>query len=281
VKTIALVAKPHKVEAIALAKALPSRYPDRVFLAEPPLAKALGWELVEESELVKRADLLLVLGGDGSLIHGARLLAGRPVPILGINLGSLGFMTELPSSEMYPVFESVLAGRFQTSSRMKLSCKLYRNGRMILEDQALNEVVVNTGALARLADHELLMGGQYVTTFKADGVIIATPTGSTAYSLSAGGPIVHPKVDAMIVSPICPHALTQRPIVTPGDQTLSLSVSNQVPDFYLTIDGQAGQPLQRGDRLDVERSPNRVLIISNPKLDYFAILRQKLRWGER
>jgi NAD+ kinase len=203
------------------------------------------------------------------------------VPILGINLGSLGFMTEIPSSEMYPVLESVLAGHFQTSSRMKLSCKLYRNGRLLLEDQALNEVVVNTGALARLADHELLMGGQYATTFKADGVIIATPTGSTAYSLSAGGPIVHPKVDAMIVSPISPHALTQRPIVTPGDQPLSLSVSNEVPEFYLTIDGQAGQPLQRGDRLDVERSPNRVLLISNPQLDYFAILRQKLRWGER
>ena len=280
-KTIGLVAKPQKVEAIALAQALRARYPNRVFLAEPPLAKVLGWELVEESELVERAELLIVLGGDGTLIHGARLLAGRPVPILGINLGSLGFMTEIPSSEMYPVLERVLAGDFQTSSRMKLSCKLYRNGRILLEDQALNEVVVNTGALARLADHELLMGGQYVTTFKADGVIIATPTGSTAYSLSAGGPIVHPKVDAMIVSPICSHALTQRPIVTPGDQTLSLSVSNEVPDFYLTIDGQAGQPVQRGDRLDVERSPNRVLLISNPQLDYFAILRQKLRWGER
>jgi len=142
-------------------------------------------------------------------------------------------------------------------------------------------VVVNTGALARLADHELLMGGQYVTTFKADGVIIATPTGSTAYSLSAGGPIVHPRVDAIIVAPICPHALTQRPIVMPGDQTLTLLVNSEIRDLYLTLDGQAGHPLRQGDRVDIERAPNRVLLISNPHLDYFAVLRQKLRWGER
>ena len=280
-RTIALVAKPHKTEAIALAQALRARYPDRVFLAEPPLAEKLGWEPQSEAELAQRAELLIVLGGDGTLIHGARLLGTRPVPILGINLGSLGFMTEVPSAEMYPVLDQVLAGEFHTSSRMKLSCKVRRDGQVVLEDQALNEVVVNAGALARLSDHELLMGGQYVTTFKADGVIVATPTGSTAYSLSAGGPIVHPRVDAIIVAPICPHALTQRPIVMPGDQTLTLLVNSEVPDLYLTLDGQAGHPLQRGDRVNIERAPNRVLLISNPRLDYFAVLRQKLRWGER
>jgi len=281
VRTIALVAKPQKSEAIALAQELRARYPDRVFLAEPPLAQALGWEPQSEAELAQRTELLIAMGGDGTLIHGARLLGNRPVPILGINLGSLGFMTEVPSAEIYPVLDQVLAGDFLTSSRMKLSCKVRRDGLVVLEDQALNDVVVNTGALARLADHELLMGGQYVTTFKADGVIIATPTGSTAYSLSAGGPIVHPRVDAIIVAPICPHALTQRPIVMPGDQTLTLLVNSEIRDLYLTLDGQAGHPLRQGDRVDIERAPNRVLLISNPHLDYFAVLRQKLRWGER
>jgi len=281
VRTIALVAKPQKSEAIALAQELRARYPDRVFLAEPPLAHALGWEPKSDAELTQRTELLIAMGGDGTLIHGARLLGNRPVPILGINLGSLGFMTEVPSAEIYPVLDQVLAGDFLTSSRMKLSCKVRRDGLVVLEDQALNDVVVNTGALARLADHELLMGGQYVTTFKADGVIIATPTGSTAYSLSAGGPIVHPRVDAIIVAPICPHALTQRPIVMPGDQTLTLLVNSEIRDLYLTLDGHAGHPLRQGDRVDIERAPNRVLLISNPHLDYFAVLRQKLRWGER
>ena len=275
------MAKPHKSEALVLAQGLKARYPDRVFLAEPPLARVLGWEPQAEADLAQRAELLIVLGGDGTLIHGARLLGGRPVPILGINLGSLGFMTEVPSAEMYPVLDQVLAGEFRSSSRMKLSCKVRRDGQVVLEDQALNEVVVNNGALARLADYELSMGDQYVTTFKADGVIVATPTGSTAYSLSAGGPIVHPRVDAIIVAPISPHALTQRPIVTPGDQALTLVVNSEIPELYLTLDGQAGHPLRRGDRVDIERSPNRVLLISNPRLDYFAVLRQKLRWGER
>ncbi len=203
------------------------------------------------------------------------------MPILGINLGSLGFMTEVPSSEMLPMVDEVLAGSFRIDSRMKLRCRIFRNGEVHLEDEVLNDVVINKGALARIGDHEMLMNGQYVTTFKSDGVIVATPTGSTAYSMSAGGPIVHPSMDAMIVAPICPHALTQRPIVVPGDQSISIELKSDVPDFYLTIDGQTGHRLKKGDRLDVHKSPNRVLLVRNPRLDYFSILRQKLRWGER
>jgi len=282
VNTIAVIAKRDKPEAVTLAQQLKARYPQQKFVAEIQLAQALGWPTVnEESELGAIADLVIVLGGDGTLIHASRLLRGGAVPILGINLGSLGFMTEVPSSEMLPMVDEVLAGNFRIDSRMKLRCRIFRSGEVHLEDEVLNDVVINKGALARIGDHEMLMNGQYVTTFKSDGVIVATPTGSTAYSMSAGGPIVHPSMDAMIVAPICPHALTQRPIVVPGDQSISIDLKSDVPDFYLTIDGQTGHRLNKGDRLDVHKSPNRVLLIRNPQLDYFSILRQKLRWGER
>jgi len=277
-----LVAKRGKSEAVALAKTIREHYPDRTFLAEHHLAEALGWDSSEpEHQLAARADLVIVLGGDGTFIHAARLVAGRPVPILGINLGSLGFMTEISSRETFVALDEVLAGRFTSESRMKLACRLVRADQVIFQDEVLNDVVINKGALARIGDHEMLVGGQYVTTFKADGVIVATPTGSTAYSLSAGGPIVHPTVDAIILTPICPHALTQRPIVVPGIQSVSVVLKGDAEEFYLTLDGQAGLALQSGDRLEVKRSENRVVLVRNPRLDYFGMLRQKLRWGER
>ena len=277
-----LVAKRGKPEAVALAKKIREHYPDRTFFAEHHLAEALGWDPAEpEHQLAARADLVIVLGGDGTFIHAARLAAGRPVPILGINLGSLGFMTEISSRETFVALDEVLAGRFTSESRMKLACRLVRADQVIFQDEVLNDVVINKGALARIGDHEMLVGGQYVTTFKADGVIVATPTGSTAYSLSAGGPIVHPTVDAIILTPICPHALTQRPIVVPGIQSVSVVLKGDAEEFYLTLDGQAGLALQSGDRLEVKRSQNRVVLVRNPRLDYFGMLRQKLRWGER
>jgi len=282
VQTLMLVAERGKPEAVALAKKIRDHYPDRTFLAEHHLAEALGWDPAEpEHQLAARADLVIVLGGDGTFIHAARLAAGRPVPILGINLGSLGFMTEISSRETFVALDEVLAGRFTSESRMKLACRLVRADQVIFQDEVLNDVVINKGALARIGDHEMLVGGQYVTTFKADGVIVATPTGSTAYSLSAGGPIVHPTVDAIILTPICPHALTQRPIVVPGSQSVSVVLKGDAEEFYLTLDGQAGLALQSGDRLEVKRSENRVVLVRNPRLDYFGMLRQKLRWGER
>jgi NAD+ kinase len=277
-----LVAKRDKPEAVALAQKIREHYPDRIFLAEHHLAEALGWDNSQpEAELAARADLVIVLGGDGTFIHAARLVAGRPVPILGINLGSLGFMTEIPSRETFAALDDVLAGRLETDSRMKLACRLLRGDQVILHDEVLNDVVIGKGAVARISDHEMLVDGQYVTTFKADGVIVATPTGSTAYSLSANGPIVHPAVEAIIVTPICPHALTQRPIVVPSNRVVSVILKGGGGDFYLTLDGQAGLALQPGDRLEVRRSENRVILVRNSRLDYFGMLRQKLRWGER
>ena len=280
-KTIAIVARPKKDEVTQFAKALLERYPDREFLVQTHLAEPLGRPAVSDEELSRRAELIIVLGGDGTLIYGARMLKGRPVPILGVNMGSLGFMTEVPVADAFATLDAVLAGRGRIESRMKLSCRLFRDDALVLEDEVLNDVVINKSALARIADHETWLDGAFVATYRADGVIFSTPTGSTAYSLSAGGPIVHPSIDCVIVTPICPHALTQRPIVVPGDQLVRVKLTSDVSDVFVTIDGQAGQALKKGDRIEIQRSLNRVMLVRNPQLDYFAILRQKLRWGER
>jgi len=281
VKTVAVVVKRGSSEAVSLAQQVRARFPDLELLAEPELAEATGWQAVSEEEMSRRAELILVLGGDGTLIHAARLVRGRAVPILGVNLGSLGFLTEVPRSELFALLPEAISGRARLHTRMKLACRLHRGGQVIVEDEVLNDVVINRGALARIADHEVSLDGQYMTTFKSDGVILATPTGSTAYALAAGGPILHPGVECTVVAPICPHALTQRPFVVPGDQVVNVVLRSPAADVYLTLDGQAGHALQQGDRLEVWRSPSRTVLVSNPNIDYFGILRQKLHWGER
>lgn len=279
--TLALVGKKGKPETLALAREVARRFTDRKVIAEPHLAESLGWPVVPLEKLANDADLVVVLGGDGTLIHAARVLRGRSAPILGVNLGSLGFMTEVRQDEFFDILAEVLAGRFKVDSRMKLSCRLWRGADLILEDEVLNDVVINKGALARIAAHETIIDSEYVTTYYSDGIIVATPTGSTAYSLSAGGPIVHPALDSVIVSPICSHALTPRPIVVPPDRTIQISLKSETVDVYLTLDGQSGHALQSGDRIEVQRSPHRTFLIRNPRMGYFAILRQKLHWGER
>ena len=280
-KTVAVVVKRGSSEAVALAQQVRARFPDLELLAQAELAAATGWSAVPEEEMSRRAELILVLGGDGTLIHAARMVRGRAVPILGVNLGSLGFLTEVPRSELFARLPEVISGRARLHTRMKLSCRLHRGGKVIVEDEVLNDVVINRGAMARIADHEVSLDGQYMTTFKSDGVILATPTGSTAYALAAGGPIVHPALECAVVAPICPHALTQRPFVVPGDQVVNVVLRSPAADVYLTLDGQAGHALQQGDRLEVWRSSNRTVLVSNPNMDYFGILRQKLHWGER
>ncbi len=280
-KTLAVVAKQGSADAAILARRLRQRRPDLTFLAEPEFAQELGWPIHTPEEVAARAELVVVLGGDGTLIRGARLLGGRPVPILGINLGSLGFMTEVPAAEGLDVLEEVVAGRGSVQQRMKLACRVLRAGVVAVEDEVLNDVVINRGALSRIADHETRIDGKLIATFKSDGLIVATPTGSTAYALAAGGPIIHPGLDCALIVPICPHALTQRPLVVPGDQVVSIHLGAEATDIYVTFDGQSGHALQAGDTLEVRRSPNRVLLVSNPRLDYFAVLREKLHWGER
>jgi len=235
-----------------------------------------------EEDAGRTADLLVVLGGDGTLIHAARLLAGRPVPILGVNMGSLGFLTEVPQSELYAALEMVLAGKAVVSERMKLRVNLFRaaSAEPVVDAQVLNDAVIGKGALAKMAELDLRCSGQWVATYKGDGLIVATPTGSTAYSLAANGPIVFPTMKGLIVSPICPHTLTQRPIVAPDDREIEVLLVND-SEVYLTLDGQTGLRLERGDRVRVQASPDAVLLVRNPRIDFFGILRAKLRWGER
>lgn len=280
-KTVAIVARPNKPEAVTVAREVKAHFPEVEFLVEEHLGVEGGWPWVSNEELGRRAELVLVLGGDGTLIHAAHMLKGRGIPMLGVNLGSLGFMVEVQSTEVIPALTAALEGRVSVDSRMKLTCRLYREAELLFEDEVLNDVVINKSALARIADHETWLDGAFMALFKADGVIFSTPTGSTAYSLSAGGPIVHPSVDCVVVTPICPHALTQRPIVVPGDQLLTVRLTSEVSDVYLTIDGQSGLPLKQGDRIEVQKANNRVALVRNSTLDYFGVLRQKLHWGER
>jgi NAD+ kinase len=238
--------------------------------------------LTDEAAIGRDADLVVVLGGDGTLIHAAALLGERAAPILGINMGSLGFMTETPQSELYNMLDTVLAGQATVSPRMKLRVHLHQGGssERAVDSEVLNDVVISKSPFSRMAELEVRCSRQYVSTLKADGVIVATPTGSTAYALAAMGPILYPTMRGVVLAPICPHTLTQRPLVVPDDETLDILLMNDA-EVFLTLDGRKGPALRRGDRVQVKQSYNRVLLVHNQRLDFFGILRAKLKWGER
>lgn len=280
-KSVGIVVKRGKPEAATLAGELVERFPEVRFLTETATARELDLTEADPGRLFgDQVELLVVLGGDGTLIHGARLLRGAAVPILGINLGRLGFLTEHTVQAAFSALAGALDGTLEVDSRLKLSVRLLRDGNVLVEDEVLNDVVLNKGALARIADHVLLVDDEQVATYKADGVIIATPTGSTAYSLSAGGPIVHPELDCILISPICSHALTQRPLVIAPSRRIGILLTGEVADVYLTIDGQVGHALEKGDRIEVVQSPRRVYLVRNPELSWFGVMRQKLHWGQ-
>ena len=242
-------------------------------LAEPSEGRS-------REQVAAASDLLLVLGGDGTLLAAARVAAPRGIPILPINMGSLGFLTSFRLEELYPALEDILAGRLTISERVMLHAELQR-GDIILDKQAVvNEVVINKGALARMIELELSIDRDFVCRYRADGLIFASPTGSTAYSLSAGGPIVHPSVDSFIITPICPHTLSDRPVVVSDTSIIEVKLSAGTESVFLTLDGQKGIPLQATDRVRVSRAQQRLKLIQTPNKSYFEILRNKLKWGE-
>jgi len=232
-------------------------------------------------KLASEADLLVVLGGDGTLLAAARLLGDREIPILGVNLGSLGFLTGVTLEELYPLLEVTLAGKHEISERGVLRAQMLRNGTAAEGARALNDAVVNQAALARLMDFDVHIDGHHVARYRADGIIVATPTGSTAYSLAAGGPIVLPEIHAFVITPICPHMLTTRPLVLPDPSRIEIAPEQQGEPVHLTLDGQVGFQLQPGDRVMIERAKTRVQLVRAAGKSYFEVLRSKLGWGER
>jgi len=283
-RCVGVVVKRGREQAIELARELVAWFGERRMevLAEPDVvASLMSATAAPKQEMIDRADLIVVLGGDGTLLSVARLMQARSVPILGVNLGGLGFLTAVTVDELFPMLERVLAGRHQVDQRMMLSVELIRAGAVIERRQALNEAVITKGALGRIIDLDTNVDGQHVCVYKADGLIVTTPTGSTAYSLSAGGPIIHPSVGVMALSPICPHTLTNRPMVLPDTAVVRVLVHSPDEEVVLTLDGQDGVRLQTEDIVEVRKGHNVVTLIQSGTRSYFDVLRNKLRWGER
>src|SRR5437667_10203717 len=230
-------------------------------------------------ETAAKADLTIVVGGDGTLLAAARLLADRQTPILAINHGGLGFLTEVTLEEMYPAIERVLAGHFITEHRMMMDIEVSRKKKRIAAWRALNDAVINKGAISRMIELDAHVDGQYLSKFRADGLIVATPTGSTAYNLSAGGPIIFPTIGAMIVTPICSHTLTNRPIVLPPEVKIEIMLRSAQDDVQVTVDGQVGLQLEMDDRITADKSNVALKLVAPADKNYFDVLRGKLKWG--
>jgi NAD+ kinase len=232
-------------------------------------------------EIPSLVDLILVLGGDGTLISVARQVGDRQIPIVGVNLGQLGFLTEITREELPDMLDKLIAGDYKISERMMIDALIHRDGRVVGKYTVLNDAVINKGALARIIDMETYVDGRHLSTYKADGLIISTPTGSTGYSLAAGGPIIYPEINSLLITPICPHMLTNRPIIIWSRSIVEIEVKFQDDVVFFTADGQVGHKLLPGDRVEVRRSETRARLVISPYREYFQILRTKLSWGER
>lgn len=281
-KKIGIIAKniPAAHNAIAkLVKWLSARG-KKVFL-EQGAAQAIRADGYRAADLPLLTDMIIVLGGDGTLLSAARLVAasGRNVPIFGVNLGSLGFMAEVSLAELYGNLEKALAGKLATEERMMLTAAVLRKGKKSAEHTVLNDAVISKGAVARMVALDVSVGEAPLTSIRADGLILATPTGSTAYSLSAGGPIIHPGIHCFVLTPICPHTLSNRPIAIPDTSVVRVKLVSDNEGVSLTLDGQVVEPLALNDVIEVKKAKYRVRIIKHPTKDYYDILRSKLKWG--
>jgi NAD+ kinase len=285
IRTVGILSKPEVAEAANLVPALVSWLEGRGIVCRLDLNTAaylgnpgLG---VPREEVLDGCQLLIVLGGDGTILAAARLLAGRPIPLFAVNLGGLGFLTSISPAELFPELERALRNEHRIARRRMLSCQLERNGEIVSHYEALNDVVISKADIARMIDLVANVDAHFVCRYKADGLIVATSTGSTAYSLSAGGPIVFPSVGAICLTPICPHTLTNRPVIVSDSSVIQIHNLAADRAAYLTIDGQVGEPLLEQDRVICRSSPNALSLIRPPRMLFFDVLRQKLKWGER
>ncbi len=282
-KKIGIIAKPHSPEAKPVVEALIPWLKERqkeVFVDADTAAAAGLPAIYQKSKIPGLVEMIIVLGGDGTMLSVARLIEGRDVPILGVNLGGLGFLTEVTLDALYPTLEQVFKQEFIPQERLILKAEVLRQGETVAQSYCLNDAVVSKGFLARMIKLETSVNGQFVTSLRGDGLIIATPTGSTAYSLSSGGPIVHPAVDAMVFTPICPHTLTNRPIVIPATARVEAILKSADEGAIVTFDGQIGVHLCQNDVVSITAVDHRIKLFRSPTRNDFQVLRTKLKWGE-
>jgi NAD+ kinase len=289
-KRVGVIANPTKPESAQGVKRVIkklSQYKVTVFvdeescrLVEPSECRAYERvKVVDRLLLPDKVEVILVLGGDGTFLTVAKLVDKRPVPLLGINFGTLGFLTEIPLEQIESCIERMMEGEFIVENRPVIRVKVVRKNGHILIYRCVNEVAIKRDTLARIIEVDVSADEEYLTTFRGDGVIVATPTGSTAYSLSAGGPILYPTLNAMLLTPICPHTLTMRPLVLKGETCLTVSLKTESETVMVIFDGQEGIELRVGDLIEITRSPYDLLILRDPKKSYFETLREKLKWG--
>jgi NAD+ kinase len=234
----------------------------------------------QKTQLASKADVLLVLGGDGTMLNAARLAGERSIPILGVNMGGLGFLTEVRLENLYPSLERVFANDFVLDDRLMLRTHIHRHGEMVAQGVVLNDVVISKGTLARMIELKIAIQGRFVTNLRGDGLIVSSPTGSTAYSLSAGGPIIDPAVQSLILTPICPHTLTHRPLIVPGNAVIEVTLTSKDDGAMATLDGQVGVAITQEDMVLIQASENRTRLIRFPESNYYDVLREKLKWGD-
>lgn len=288
VSAAGIISKPRSEEAVRLVPELVAWLKARGVgvRVDPETAHYLGTADggtgagLPRARVAEGTQLLIVLGGDGTLLSAARALSGRDIPLFAVNLGNLGFLTAITTDELYPQLERVLAGDYRVSRRRMLHTEVWRRGQLAGAYEALNDVSLAKADIARIIDVEVHVDDHFMCLYKADGLIVSTPTGSTAYSLSAGGPIMVPEVGALCITPICPHMLTNRPVIVPDDAVIQLTVCSENVTF-LTADGQVGEQLERGDRVVCRRSEHTVSLIRPEGAAFFDVLREKLKWGGR
>jgi NAD+ kinase len=283
IRTVGIISKPNSAAAANIVPALIEWLRGRGMAVRIDEQTALytGVSGLPRAEVPEGCDLVIVLGGDGTLLAAARAIGRRETPLFPVNVGSLGFLTAITIDELYPELERAFRGEHRIAKRKLLTTELVRQGEVVARYEALNDAVLTKGSIARMIDLEAHVDNQFVCAYKADGLIISTPTGSTAYSLSAGGPIIFPSVPAICLTPICPHTLTNRPVIVP--ETSLIRVISRAPDegAFLTIDGQVGAPIREGDTLVCRSSNYTLRLIRPPQMMFFDVLRQKLKWGER